>query len=81
MEILRTLRTFDQPKNYLTEPLNWDQRYFDTSWPGFLIYLQEKNYDTSKVGNKSWDTVQGQNVILDSGIEDTEECEWFCTSG
>ena len=73
--ILRALRSFDEPKNNLTEHLNWDLNYTDSNWPGFLVYLQEKNYDTSKVGINTWDPVQDNNVILDNKVEATEECK------
>jgi hypothetical protein len=76
-KVLRDLRSFDEPKIYLTEQANWDHHHFDGNWPGLPLYLQEKNYDVSKVGTNIWDPVQDKNVILDSRIEDTEECKCF----
>ena len=59
------------------EQVNWDVNYPDGGWPGFLVYFQEKNYDTSKVGSNIWDPVMDKNMILDSRVEDTEKCEYF----
>ena len=73
--VLRALRSFDVPKHNSTEHLNWDQHYADNNWPGLLVYLQEKKYDTTKVGINTWDPVQENNVILDSRVEDTEQCK------
>ena len=59
------------------ERLRWDYTHPDHVWPGFLVYLQEKNYDTSKVGIVAWDPVRGKNVILDDTVDDSGECERF----
>lgn len=59
------------------EQVNRDYRYPDNIWPGFFNYLQEKSYDTSKVGNNTWLPVPDNNVILDSRVEATEECKCF----
>jgi len=61
------------------EKLRWDYAHADDNWPGFLVYLQEKNYDTSKVGTNVRDPVQDKNVILDNRVEDSEECKHFNT--
>ena len=76
-ELFRVLRSFDEPKNIAAEQLNWDANQFDSNWPGFLDYLQQKNYDTSKVGIMDWEPVLDKNVILDCKAEDTEECKCF----
>jgi len=57
------------------EQANWDYYHPDGTWPGFSVYLGEKRYDTSKVGINIWDPTQGNNAILDSKVEDTEECK------
>lgn len=59
------------------EQIRWDYTHPDTNWPGLSVYLQEKNYDTSKVGTNTQDPVLDKNVILDSRVEDTEECKRF----
>jgi hypothetical protein len=72
--VLRTLRTSDRPDAHFAEMLNWDYGYLDPTWPGFSEYLQGKNYDVSKVNTNIWDPTQGREVILDSELEDNEEC-------
>lgn len=79
-EVFRALRSFGEPSNHMVEQLNWDLYHVDASWPGFLAYLLERNYDTSKVGTNAWDAVYDSNVILDSRVEDTEECECLRTN-
>jgi len=60
------------------EPANWDYGNIDGfHWPGLYLYLQERNYDIYKVGSNTLDPVQDKNVILDSRVEDTEECEYL----
>lgn len=75
-EVLRTLRSFDEPKGHLMEEADLDYNHPDNVWPGFIFYLGEKNYDTSKVGTMTWeDPAQDKNMILDNRVEDTEECK------
>lgn len=72
--VLRTLRTFDKPEAHFTEVLSWDYGYPDPIWPGFSEYLRGKNYDTSKVETNIWDPIIGSGALLDSRVEDSEEC-------
>ena len=76
-ELFRALRSFDEPKGISVEQPNWDGAFYDSNWPGFLAHFQEKNYDASKVGTNIWDPVLDKNMILDSRVEDTEECQYF----
>ena len=78
--ILRTVRPFGEPKVPPMERLRWDYTHADDNWPGFLVYLEEKNYDTSKVVAVTWDPVediQDKNVILDGRVEVSEKCKRF----
>lgn len=54
---------------------NWDYTHPDVNWPGIIGYLEEKNYDTSKVGMNIWDPVADKNAILEGNVEDTGECK------
>ena len=74
-EILRTLRSFNEPNIPWRDRSNWDHNHHDLNWPGFITYLEGRDYDTSKVGANIRDPVQDKNVILDSEVEDTEECK------
>jgi len=76
-EVLRALRFFKVPKVRLPEQIIWDYPYADLNWPGFRVYLREKDYDTSKVRTvgHAWD--KNMSMILDSGVENTEECKCF----
>jgi len=55
----------------------WGYELADHDWPGLFVYLEEKNYDTSKVVAISWDVFQGKNAILDSRAEDSGRCKCF----
>ena len=60
--------------------VRWDYKHADNNWPGLLAYLEEKNYDTSKVVAITWDPVedaQDMNLILDNRVEGSEECKRF----
>lgn len=58
------------------EQLSWDKHHSDGCWPGFRNYLKDENYDVSKVDVVNpWDPFPRKNVILDSRVEGTEECE------
>ena len=61
----------------MPEQITWDYPYADLNWPGFRIYLLEKDYDTSKVRavGRAWD--KNMSMILDGGVEDAEECKYF----
>ena len=54
---------------------NWDHSHPDRDWPGIIGYLEEKNYDISRVGADIFDLVTDKSVILESKVEDTEECK------
>lgn len=73
-EALRSLRAFEDMEVRFMEELNWDYRRPDTIWPGFSEYLEEKNYDISKVSTDIWDPIPGSGVILDDKVEGNEEC-------
>jgi len=76
-EVLRTLRSFNELTFPLGDQSNWDYGHHDGDWPGIIGYLKEKNYDTSRVGANIYDLVADKNVILESKVEDTEECKYF----
>lgn len=65
------------PKVRLPEQFIWDYPNADPNWPGFRVYLREKDYDTSKVGivGHAWD--QNMNMVLDGVFETTEDCKYF----
>jgi len=63
-EVLRTLRSFNEPALPLGG--NWDYDHPDVTWPGIIGYLNEKNYDISRVGTSLYNPVADKNVILES---------------
>jgi len=64
------------PKIRLPEQDIPDFAHVDHNWPGLHTYLQENNYDMSKLGtNGRLDRVM--SMILDTEAENTEECEYF----
>lgn len=73
-DALRSLRSFENPEVRFKEQLNWDYNRPTEIWPGFDEYLQEKNYDTSKVQTSTWDPIPGSNVVLDSEVKSDEKC-------
>lgn len=73
--VLRSMRSFENPGVCFVEQLNWDYGRPDAIWPGFVEYLEEKNYNLSKVRTNIWDPIPGSDAILDKGVEDNEGCE------
>lgn len=71
----RSMEHFDWDETRPTEHLNWDYGRPDTTWPGYSEYLQERNYDISKVNTDAWDPIPGSRMILESRVDDSEECE------
>jgi len=65
------------PKVRLPDQVNWDYTNADPNWPVFRVYLREKDYYTSKVGTAGHAWEQNTSMILDSGVENTEECKYF----
>jgi len=74
-DVLRSLRSFEKPEVRFKEQLNWDYNRPSEIWPGFYEYLQEKNYDTSKVQTNTWDPIPGSSVILDNEVKSDGKCE------
>lgn len=76
-EVLRILPSFNEPSPSWKDHNNWDYAYLDSNWPGFFDYLEERNYDISKVGIDILNPAQDKNTILDNKTKDTEECKRF----
>lgn len=76
-DIFRDLRSFDEPKIGPVGQFTWDFGHVDLHWPGFFVYLAEKNYDTSTLNVGIHTRDQDMSLILDSKVGDTEECKHF----